>query len=123
MPAPSRRDGLLPRHAYLRRQRRFGLIAAAIVTASLALGVLGFHLCDGEAWLDSLVNASMLLGGMGPVTLPHSTAGKLFASFYALFAGLVILLSAGVLAAPAVHRVMHRFHLEGRALDGKRRRR
>lgn len=119
-----RRDKLLPRAAFLRRQRSFGLLALAMVAVSLGLGVLGFHISDGQSWLDSLVSASMLLGGMGPVLAPQSVAGKLFASFYALFAGLVFLLAAGVLAAPALHRLMHHFHLEGgRGLDAKRRRR
>jgi hypothetical protein len=114
--SPDRRrskDKLLPRAAYLRRQGRFGLLALAMVAASLGIGVVGYHVTEGLGWLDSLLNASMLLGGMGPVESPATTAGKHFASFYALFSGIVFLMAAGVFAAPLLHRLLHRFHLEG----------
>lgn len=111
-PAP---DRLLSRDAYLRRQGRFALFALAIVASSLGIGILGYHWTEGLGWLDSLLNASMLLGGMGPLESPVTVAGKLFASFYALFSGIVFLMAAGVFAAPLLHRVLHRFHLEGRA--------
>lgn len=107
-------EQLLSRQAYLHRQLRFSLFAAAIVAVCLGIGVLGYHWTEGLAWLDSLLNASMLLGGMGPVENPVTVAGKLFASFYALFSGIVFLMAAGVFAAPLLHRVVHRFHLEGK---------
>jgi len=63
-------------------------------------------------WLDALLNAAMLLGGMGPVDKPVTDGGKLFASLYALFAGIVFLVAIGVMLAPIVHRLLHRFHLD-----------
>jgi hypothetical protein len=78
----------------------------------LGIGVLGYHLIESMSWVDSLLNASMILGGMGPVTPLQTDAGKIFASFYALYSGVVLLASVGVLAAPILHRFMHRFHLQ-----------
>ena len=103
---------LLPRADFLRRIARHAAIALAIVVGSLALGILGYHFLEGLGWLDSLVNAAMLLGGMGPVNELHTAAGKLFASFYALYSGIVFLVVAGVLFAPIFHRFLHHFHLE-----------
>lgn len=76
------------------------------------MGVLGYHVFEGLDWLDALVNASMLLGGMGPVSELHTVAGKLFASFYALYSGMIFLIAVGVLFAPLLHRFLHHFHLE-----------
>jgi hypothetical protein len=105
-------DPLLPRRAFFQRQARYTVIALGLVAGSLAIGVLGYHAFEGLSWLDSLVNAAMLLGGMGPVNELHTTAGKLFAAFYALYSGLVFLVIAGVLFAPAFHRFLHHFHAE-----------
>jgi len=90
------------------------LLAFFVVLCSLTLGVLGYHSFEQLPWIDSLLNASMILGGMGPVTELHTTGGKLFASFYALFAGIVFLITAGVIVAPLAHRLLHRFHLEAK---------
>jgi hypothetical protein len=79
---------------------------------------VGYHLFEHLSWSDALLNASMILGGMGPVDRPQTLEGKLFASFYALFAGIVFLISVGVLLAPILHRFMHRFHLELDVDDG-----
>ena len=108
---------LLPRAAFARRLLRFGLLATGIILFSLALGILGYHYSAGLGWLDSLLNASMILAGMGPVgdlpkTGPEAIAAKLFASFYALYSGIIFLVSVGVLMAPIFHRFIHRFHLE-----------
>ena len=97
---------------FLRRLVRYSLLAAAIILCSLALGVLGYHTLGEMSWIDSLLNASMILGGMGPTGELHSNAAKLFASFYALFSGMVLLVSVGVLVAPIVHRFLHHFHLD-----------
>jgi hypothetical protein len=105
-------EPLLERPRFVRRMARHALIAFCIIAGSLLLGVIGYHYLEGQGWLDSLVNASMLLGGMGPVGDLHTTAGKLFASFFALFSGLVFILAAGVLFAPAYHRFLHKFHLD-----------
>ena len=92
--------------------------AAIIIGLALAGGMYGYHTLEGLSWLDSFLNASMLLGGMGPVGDIPTESGKLFASFYALYAGLVFIASAGVLLAPVLHRLMHSLHLEsGRAKD------
>jgi hypothetical protein len=106
---------LLPRAAFLRRTVRSATFAFGIVCGSLILGVLGYHGFEGLSWIDALVNAAMLLGGMGPVNELHTTAGKLFAAFYALYSGLVFLVVAGVLFAPLIHRFLHRFHLDSQA--------
>lgn len=98
------------------RQRilRFGAFAAGIILFSLGLGMLGYHYVVHLPWIDSLLNASMLLGGMGPVDTNDldTIAEKLFASFYALFSGIVFLVAVGVIATPILHRFLHRFHLE-----------
>jgi hypothetical protein len=109
---------LLSRAAFLRRVLRFSLLACGIIGLSLALGVLGYHFFESLGWSDSLLNASMILAGMGPVDRPTTLEGKLFASFYALFSGIVFLISVGVLLAPIMHRIIHRFHLELDTDDG-----
>ena len=103
---------LLPRVKFIRRVLLHGLAAAGVLGTALGIGVLGYHLTEGMAWLDALLNAAMILGGMGPVNELHSTAGKVFASFYALFAGVVFLASAGIVVAPLAHRLLHWLHLE-----------
>jgi hypothetical protein len=86
-------------------------IAAAILVAALLIGVAGFMLTGTPRVVDAFLQASMLLGGMGPVGGFTSDPAKIFASFYALFAGVVFLISIAVLLAPVIHRLMHRFHL------------
>jgi hypothetical protein len=109
---------LLPwRVFWLRRVVRTGMVGAAVIVVSLIIGMLGYRLTEGMDWLDAFLNASMILGGMGPVATMHTVAGKLFASFYALYSGLVLVATAGLLFAPFLHRLMHRFHLEGRGGD------
>ena len=103
---------LLPRRVFMRRMAGHALFALAFVAGSLGIGVAGYHWIEGMPFVDSLLNASMLLGGMGPVGELHTVAGKLFASAYALFAGIGFLVVAGVLFAPVIHRFLHRFHLE-----------
>jgi len=107
-----RHEPLLPRAAFLRRMLRYTAVALLIVLGSLFIGMFGYHLFEGLGWTDSFVNAAMILGGMGPVNTLYTEAGKLFAGVYALYAGLVFLLVAGVLFAPLFHRFLHRFHLE-----------
>jgi len=109
-----RHESLLPRRLFIRRLARWSAVAGAILLGSLALGVCGYHFFEGLPWIDALLNASMILGGMGPVATIRTTAGKLFASFYALYSGLAIISIAGVLLAPLVHRFLHKFHIEGR---------
>ena len=112
-----RHESLLPRRLFLRRLARWSEAAGAILVGSLALGTCGYHLLEGLPWVDALLNASMILGGMGPVDPIRTTAGKLFASFYALYSGLAIISIAGLLLAPLVHRFLHKFHIEGSRED------
>ncbi len=107
-----RHERLLSRAAFLRRLRRHALVVLALVAGSLTIGVLGYRFLERLEWIDALLNASMILGGMGPVNEVHTVAGKIFASIYALYSGLIVLVVAGVLFAPIFHRFLHRFHLE-----------
>ena len=102
---------LLSRAKFVRRVGRHLLLALFLITFALGLGVLGYHLIGGLSWIDSLLNASMILGGMGPVDPLHSDAAKLFASFYALFSGLAFIGIASLMVAPFAHRLLHRFHV------------
>ncbi len=97
---------------FMRRMLRYSLVTAGIILFSLGIGILGYHYFESLSWIDSLLNASMILGGMGPVDALKTTSGKIFASFYALYSGIVLLASVGVLFAPLFHRLLHRFHLE-----------
>ena len=108
----NRHQPLLSRARYLRRQRAFAAVAAGFLAGGLLIGLLGYHGLEHLSWLDALLNAAMILGGMGPVNPLHTVAGKIFASCYALFAGLIYLVAAGILFAPLIHRMLHAFHAE-----------
>jgi hypothetical protein len=112
-----RHEPLLPRAAFLRRMARYTAAALLIIISSLLIGMFGYHLFEGLGWMDSFVNAAMILGGMGPVNSLHTATGKLFAGMYALYAGLIFLLVAGVLFVPLFHRFLHHFHLEMDSTD------
>ena len=103
---------LLSPREFLIRQLIYLFVAFFIIAVSLFLGMLGYHLLEKLSWIDSLMNAAMLLGGMGPVNELHTNGGKLFASFYALYSGIIFLVVVGVIFAPLYHRFLHRFHLE-----------
>ncbi len=103
---------LIPRSVFLRRLGRFAAAALLLVTISWAIGILGYRILEDMTWIDATLNAAMILGGMGPVNPLKTDAGKLFASFYALFSGIVFLVSVGVLVVPILHRFLHQFHLE-----------
>lgn len=107
-----RHQPLATRLVFYRRMAAHVLLALGILFGSLLLGVAGFHFWGQLQWIDALQNASMLLGGMGPVERMETIPGKLFASFYALYAGIIFLILAGVLLAPVLHRFLHHFHLE-----------
>jgi hypothetical protein len=109
---PNEIPTLTPFHVYARRQLRHLVAALVVVAIALSLGVAGYHWIARLGWLDSLLNASMILGGMGPVDRLESPASKIFASGYALFAGLVFMVTMGILVTPLVHRLAHRAHLE-----------
>ena len=88
-----------------------GIIGLLLLLFSLGIGMLGYHFLENLSWIDSLLNASMILGGMGPVSPLQTTAGTLFASFYAIYSGVILLASVGILATPIFHRFLHHFHL------------
>jgi hypothetical protein len=89
---------------------RHFLAAASLVMLSLGLGMVGYAYFERLGWLDAFLNSAMLLGGMGPVNNPQTAGGKLFAGLYALYSGLVFLVTVGVVLAPLLHRLMHLFH-------------
>ncbi len=108
-----RHEPLASPRVFRRRLMRSGVVALGVIAFSLVIGVAGYHWIGGiPRWVDCLYNASMILGGMGPVDSLGSDAGKLFASIYALYSGVMLLASVGVLLSPLLHRLMHRFHIE-----------
>ena len=107
-----RKQPLASPRVFLGRMAGYVSLSAGIVLFSLTIGILGYHFFENLPWLDSLLNASMILGGMGPVDPLRTAGGKLFASFYALFSGMILLVAVGVLIAPAFHRFLHHFHIE-----------
>ena len=107
-----RTDRLLTRVQFARRViGHFGYSLLAIAIA-LGVGVVGYHILAGLGWIASLLNASMILGGMGPVDPLKTNGAKVFASVYALFSGLVFIGVLGLLLAPFIHRVMHKLHMD-----------
>ena len=106
---------VIPLHQFIIRLAHSGIISFALITLSLFIGMVGYHILEDLNWIDAFLNASMLLGGMGPVNIPVTFGGKLFAGLYALYCGLTVIVAAGVILAPVVHRILHRFHMEGRS--------
>jgi hypothetical protein len=104
-------EPLLPRARFLQRVAMHALAAVGLIGFSIGVGMAGYAGFEKLAWVDAFLNASMLLGGMGPVESPQTTAGKVFAGLYALYSGLVFLVAVSIVFAPVIHRVMHRFHL------------
>jgi hypothetical protein len=105
-------ERLAPLTTFIRRMASSLGISFGVIAFALLIGVTGYHSIAGFDWVDSLLEASMILGGMGPVNPLPNTSAKLFASAYALFSGLVFIGIMGVVLAPIVHRVLHTFHLE-----------
>jgi len=102
-----------PRH-FIRRLILHTAGSLVLIVFSLLLGMSGYHYYEQLPWRDAFLNAAMLLGGMGPVEAPQTDGGKLFAGLYALYAGLVFLIAAGLIVAPALHRMLHLFHWKKR---------
>ncbi|HBR18928.1 MAG: hypothetical protein A2Y13_11685 [Planctomycetes bacterium GWC2_45_44] len=105
---------LLPIRQFIYRFLRHALLAMVVITVALGIGVVGYHSFEGLSWLDSFLNASMILGGMGPVDELYYPSAKLFAGFYALFAGLGFIAFAGILMLPFAHRFLHSIHLDSK---------
>lgn len=90
-------------------------ISGGLILVGLLIGIAGYHYIAHLRWVDSILNASMILGGMGPVDKLEADRAKMFASVYALFGGLVFMAAAGILFSPILHRVLHKFHLDDEA--------
>ena len=103
---------LLPVRVFRARVLASAAVAVGMIGGSLAIGVVGYHVFAGLSWIDSLLNAAMILTGMGPVDPMRTQGAKLFASGYAIFSGVAFLGSVGVVLAPLLHRFLHRYHLD-----------
>lgn len=108
----SRKHPPLSRPHFVRRLIGHFMVTVALVVGSIAIGMVGYMYFENLSWRSAFLNSAMLLGGMGPVDSPQTDAGKLFAGFYALYAGLVFLIAAAVILAPFIHRMLHKFHWE-----------
>ena len=107
-----RTEPLLSRRAFLLRLARHSAASGALILGSLALGSIGYRWTAGLPWLDAVLNAAMILTGMGPVTPLQNVSAKLFATFYALYSGVAFLGIAALLVAPIAHRILHSLHLD-----------
>lgn len=107
-----RNKPLAPRSVFIGRVLTNLLFALLLIAVSLGLGMAGYRVTEQMTWLDAYLNAAMLLGGMGPVDALHTQAGKLFAGSYALYCGLLVVFTAGVILAPILHRVLHALHAD-----------
>jgi hypothetical protein len=102
----------ITRRRFIRRMLRHTVFAFVLLGFSLLIGMAGYEHFENLPWRDAFLNAAMLMGGMGPVDAPQTDGGKLFAGFYALYAGLILLVTVALLLTPLVHRMMHKFHWE-----------
>src|SRR4249920_1005606 len=102
----SRKQPPIPPRAFFQRLAVHAAIATLLVLGSLGIGMLGYVCTERLSWLDAFLNASMLLGGMGPVDMPQTEAGKLFAGLYALYAGLIFLVAVALVFTPILHRLL-----------------
>ena len=109
-----RAQAVISPQLFVVRLARSGAIALVFIAVSLLGGMTGYHVLEDLSWLDAFLNAAMLLGGMGPVNAPVTPGGKLFAGLYALYAGLVFIVSAALIFTPIAHRLMHKFHWESK---------
>ena len=103
---------VVSRRAFFLRLAASFALGTSLIVVSLAAGMAGYHFLERLDWLDAFVNAAMILSGMGPLASPQTAGGKLFAGFYALYSGLVVIFVAGVIFAPVLHRFLHKFHVE-----------
>lgn len=114
----SRRHRLVSNHVFAWRMLKTLGLTFSVIVVALAIGVLGYHYLAYFSWVDSILNASMILGGMGPVGELPNDAAKLFASAYAIFSGLVFISVMGLMLGPIAHRMLHKFHLDEGDLKG-----
>lgn len=105
-------EPVLPFDQFVKRLLRYTFFAVLLLGVSLGIGVLGYHYINDLPWIDALLNASMILTGMGPVDSMKSDTAKLFASFYSIFSGVVFLSTVAVFLSPIVHRFLHKLHVD-----------
>jgi len=108
----SKQQPLLSKAAFAKRLAWNFAVASCLIGVSLFGGMVGYRSTEDMVWIDAFANASMILSGMGPLDQPKTYSGKLFAGLYALYSGLILILASGIVLAPVVHRLFHRFHLE-----------
>jgi len=113
-----RHDQLAPVPVFVKRLIASLAIALTLIAFALTIGIVGYHLLGGFGWVDSLLEASMILGGMGPVSTLTGDGVKIFASMYALFSGLIFIAVLGVVLSPVAHRILHKFHVDEEDGDG-----
>ncbi len=112
-----RNERLLPMNVFIARLVRSIIIGLLAIIIALGMGMQGYHYYEKMSWVDAFVNASMILSGMGPVSTLVTNGGKIFAGFYALFSGLAFILIMGIIFAPIIHRIFHKFHLDDKERD------
>jgi len=112
-----RHDQLAPIPVFVKRLIASLAIALALIAFALTIGITGYHLLGGFGWIDSLLEASMILGGMGPVAQLSGDGVKIFASMYALFSGMIFIAVMGVVLSPVAHRILHKFHVDEKDED------
>ena len=113
----NKKSHLLPRREFYHRMARSTALGAGLITFSLLVGIVGYHFIGQLAWIDAFLDASMILSGMGPMSPLHTDAAKLFAGLYAIYCGIALIGTIAIIFAPAVHRALHKFHLEDSTLD------
>ncbi len=112
MPFEHHSKPILPRRKFFIRMLRYGVYSFILIGFSLGIGMIGYHYFNNLRWIDSLLNASMILTGMGPVDPMINDSAKWFASVYAIFSGVAFLSTVAVFLSPAVHRLLHKLHID-----------
>ncbi|MEI7866541.1 MAG: hypothetical protein WCI11_01515 [Candidatus Methylumidiphilus sp.] len=105
-------EKLAPLSIFVRRMAASVMLAGILIAIALSIGVMGYHWIAGFDYVDSFLEASMILGGMGPINSLSTMGAKIFASVYALFSGLLFIAIMGILLTPITHRMLHRFHID-----------
>jgi hypothetical protein len=105
-------EQLLPRRQFINRLGWSLVAGLVLILFSLSLGMLGYHYLGHLAWIDAFLDAAMILSGMGPLSPLPDTAAKLFAGCYAIYCGIALIATTGVILSPVIHRSLHKFHLE-----------
>ena len=105
-------EPLAPRMVFFRRLGANIALALALIAGSLFAGMAGYHWLGGLGWVDSFLNAAMILSGMGPVDTLQADSAKIFAGLYAIYSGLLVVATTALILAPALHRFLHRLHVK-----------